>query len=229
MQIDIISIFPGMFQGPFSESILRRAEEMGSVTIRLHDLREYATDKHRQVDDYPFGGGAGMVLKPEPLYHALESIKGEAAVPVILTAANGTPYTQARAHELSLLERMIIICGHYKGIDQRVIDRWVDEEISLGDFVLTGGEIPAMAIVDSVVRLQPGVLGDEDSARSDSFEDGLLEEPLFTRPAEYRGREVPEILLSGHHANIAAWREEERLKRTLQRRSDLLDNKKRRE
>ena len=229
MQIDIISIFPAMFQGPFSESILKRAEQMGRVTINLHDLRSFAVDKHRQVDDSPFGGGAGMIMNPEPLFKALEAIKGDAEVPVLLTAANGTPYTQARARQLSHVERLIIICGHYKGIDQRVIDRWVDEEISLGDFILTGGEIPAMAIVDSLVRLLPGVLGDEDSALTDSFEDGLLEEALYTRPAEYQGMAVPEILLSGHHANIAAWRQEERLKRTRERREDLLKNRKRTE
>ncbi len=229
MQIDIISIFPGMFQGPFSESILKRAAEMGKVEIRLHDLRDFAADKHRQVDDYPFGGGAGMVLKPEPLFSALEAIKTDPDTLVLLTAATGRPYTQARARGLCRLEKLIIICGHYKGVDQRVIDHWVDEEISLGDFVLTGGEIAAMAIVDSVVRLLPGVLGDEESARTDSFEDGLLEEPLYTRPAEFRGMAVPEILLSGHHANIAAWREREREQRTRERREDLLDNKKKKE
>ncbi len=215
-----------MFAGPFHESIIKRAREAGLVEIMLHDLRDFTTDKHRQVDDAPFGGGAGMVLKPEPLIRAVETVKGDDPALVILTAANGEPFRQATAHEFSRWERLVILCGHYKGVDQRVIDGWVDREISIGDFILTGGELPAMVLVDAVVRLLPGALGDKTSAETDSFEDGLLEEPLYTRPAEYRGLGVPEVLLSGHHARIEQWRREKRLQRTRERRSELLKNEK---
>jgi tRNA (guanine37-N1)-methyltransferase len=228
MTIDIISIFPGMFDGPFQESIVRRAQERDLVRIWVHDLREFAQGKHQQVDDYPYGGGAGMVMKPDPLFRALRILLDQyhpEKCHVVFPTPQGIPFHQRRARDLSHQRHLIFICGHYKGIDQRVRDRFVDEEISVGDYVLTGGELPVMIIVDTLVRLIPGALGDSDSADSDSFEHGLLDCPYYTRPEEIEGMRVPDVLLSGHHANIEKWRKEQALVLTRKRRPDLLNAK----
>ncbi|MBI2866732.1 MAG: tRNA (guanosine(37)-N1)-methyltransferase TrmD [Chloroflexi bacterium] len=224
MKVHILTLFPDMFAGPFSESMVKRAMEAGLVSIHLHDIRDYTHDKHHTVDDAPYGGGPGMVMKPEPVFEAVESILGDrlGTVPVILTSPQGERFTQAIAQELSASPEWLVLCGHYQGIDDRVREHLATREISLGDYVLTGGEIPAMVIVDAVVRLVPGVLGCEDSATQDSFAAGLLQHPLYTRPPEFRGWAVPEILLSGDHAAIARWRRRQALLRTLQRRPDLL-------
>ena len=227
MTIDIISIFPGMFEGPFRESMIRRALEREVVRIWVHDLRDFAEGKHKQVDDTPYGGGAGMILKPDPLFRALQSLidRYHPEKPwIIFPTPQGTPFRQKRARELSKIEHLIFICGHYKGIDQRVRDRFVDEEISMGDYILTGGELPVMMIVDTLVRLIPGVLGDSDSADSDSFEHGILDCPYYTRPEEIEGMRVPDVLLSGHHANIEKWRQEQASALTRSRRNDLLNS-----
>ncbi len=227
MTVDIISIFPGMFEGPFRESIIRRALEREVVRIWVHDLRDFAEGKHQQVDDMPYGGGAGMILKPDPLFRALQSLIEHYRPEkpwVIFPTPQGTPFRQKRARELTQKEHLIFICGHYKGIDQRVRDRFVDEEISMGDYILTGGELPVMMIVDTLVRLIPGVLGDSDSADSDSFEHGILDCPYYTRPEEIEGMRVPDVLLSGHHANIEKWRREQALALTRSRRNDLLNS-----
>lgn len=227
MRIDIISLFPQVFLPYIQTSMMRKAVERGIVRIFLHNLRDYATDKHRTTDDYPYGGGAGMLLKPEPIYNALEKVKKECeregcgGHKVILTSPQGMPFKQALAEELAKEGHLVIICGHYEGVDDRVLD-WVDEEISLGDFILTGGEIPAMAIMDAVVRLQPAVLSEEESAREESISSGILEYPQFTRPAEFRGEEVPSVLRSGNHQEVARWRRRRALERTLFRRPDLL-------
>jgi tRNA (guanine37-N1)-methyltransferase len=227
MTIDIISIFPRMFEGPFRESIVRRAQERELVHIWVHDLRDYAEGKHQQVDDYPFGGGAGMILKPEPLFRALyaliDSYQPEQSW-VVFPTPQGMPFRQRDAHELSQKPHLIFICGHYKGIDQRVRDRFVDQEISVGDYVLSGGELPVMMIVDSLVRLLPDAITDSDSADTDSFEQGILDCPYYTRPEEIEKMRVPDVLLSGHHANIERWRREHALKVTKERRPDLLSN-----
>ncbi len=228
MRIDIITALPKIVSGPLDQSILKRAAAKGLVDIRVHDLRDHATDKHRQIDDYPFGGGAGMVLKPEPIFACIESIEqeakhaGGAIDEVIFLTPDGEMLTQDVASELSLNEHIVLIAGHYKGIDQRVRETLVTREISIGDFVLSGGELPALVVVDAVVRLIPGVLGDATSALSDSFMDGLLDAPAYTRPADFRGMMVPEVLLSGDHNRVDAWRDEERLRKTKERRPDLL-------
>ncbi|HXG68090.1 MAG TPA: tRNA (guanosine(37)-N1)-methyltransferase TrmD [Blastocatellia bacterium] len=226
MQFDIITIFPEIFRGVFEFGIIRRAVEAGLVSIKLHDLRDYTHDRHRQVDDRPFGGGAGMVMKPEPLFRAIEAVthgarEGEAKV--ILLSPQGRLFDQAMAWELSRLPRLVLVCGRYEGIDERVVEQAVDEEVSIGDYVLSGGEIPAMAVVDAVVRLIPGALGCEQSVEHESFADGLLDYPHYTRPAEYRGITVPEVLLSGHHAEIEAWRRRKAVEKTLRRRPDLIE------
>ncbi|MFA5006088.1 MAG: tRNA (guanosine(37)-N1)-methyltransferase TrmD [Candidatus Izemoplasmatales bacterium] len=221
MKITILSLFPDMFAGVFGESILKRARELGAVEIEIVDFRDFATNKHRHVDDYAFGGGAGMVLSVEPIHRALQSIAGiERAVKILLTP-QGRPFDQAEAIRLSKADHLVMICGHYEGFDERVRSL-VDLEISIGDYVLTGGEIAAMAIADSVIRLLPGVLGSPESAPHDSFYDGLLEHPQYTRPVEYMGMRVPDVLLSGNHAEIDRWRREQSLKRTMERRPDLL-------
>lgn len=224
MRIDILTLFPGMFAA-LDESIVRRAAEAGYVQIVVTDLRDFTQNKHRSVDDYPYGGGPGMVMQPEPFFLALEYLCA-AATPkgrVILLSPGGERFTQQKARELAREERLIFLCGHYEGIDERVKESLVDEEISLGDFVLTGGEIPSMAITDAVVRLLPGVLPKE-SVSDESFTGCLLEFPQYTRPAEYRGMTVPEVLLSGNHERIRRWRREQSLLRTLTRRPDLLQN-----
>jgi tRNA (guanine37-N1)-methyltransferase len=223
MRIDILTLFPAMLAGPLDESILQRARARGLVEIVIHDVRQWATDRHRTVDDYPYGGGAGMVLKVEPVVRAVEAVQQQATPParLLLMGAGGRPFNQALAAELAATPRLMLLCGHYEGIDQRVVDLLEPEEVSIGDYVLTGGELPAMVIVDSVVRLLPGVI-DDASTGDESFMTGLLEYPHYTRPAEFRGRSVPPVLLSGHHAQIEQWRRREALRRTLQRRPDLL-------
>jgi len=223
MRIDILTLFPDMFQGPFSESIIKRAVEQGHVEIVLHDIRDYSTDKHRRVDDYPFGGGAGMVMQIEPIDRVISKLKGEREYDeVIYMSPDGKRLDQKIVNQLSLKGNLIILCGHYKGVDQRVRDNFITMEISIGDYVLTGGELAAVVVVDSVVRLIPGVISDETSALSDSFQDNLLAPPVYTRPAEYKGWKVPDILLSGHEAKIERWREEQALERTKRLRPDLL-------
>jgi len=225
MRIDLITALPDIVSGPLQQSILQRAAQKGLVDIRVHDLRDYATDKHRQIDDYPFGGGAGMVLKPEPLFRCIEAIQEEADAPpdeVIFLTPDGEQLDQPMANRLSTKEHLVLIAGHYKGIDQRVRDALVTMEVSIGDYVLSGGELPALVLVDAVVRLIPGVLGDASSALTDSFQDGLLDAPVYTRPAEYRGLKVPAVLRSGNHQRIDAWRDEQRIKKTKARRPDLL-------
>ena len=229
MRVDIITAFPEMMREPLNTSIPARAAQKGVVSYHVHDLREYTEDKHRQIDDIPYGGGPGMILKPEPLFRAVESLRLECdahnGCEVIFPTPQGKTYTQETAEELSRFEHLIFICGHYKGVDERVRDHLVTQEISIGDFVMSGGEIPVLAIVDSIVRLMPGVLQDPDSAATDSFSDKLLDGPHYTRPAEFRGMKVPEILRSGHHEKIAEWRKERREQRTRDRRGDLFANR----
>ncbi len=225
MRFDIISVFPELFAGMMECGILRRARETGLVDVRILDLREFTSDKHRSVDDRPYGGGEGMILMPEPLFDAVEYCRGTAHKPeveVILLSPQGKTWSQEMAVEFCRIPQVILICGRYEGVDQRVVDRLVDREVSIGDFVLSGGEIPAMVILDSVARLLPGALGNVDSARNESFSTGLLDYPQYTRPAEFRGLAVPEVLLSGDHARIERWRREQALKKTLERRPELV-------
>jgi tRNA (guanine37-N1)-methyltransferase len=224
MRIDILTIFPGMFRGPFEESIVKRAVEKELVQIFLHDIRDYASDKHRTVDDYPFGGGQGMLMKPEPLFAAVEDVQGQAAErgPIVLLTPQGRLFDQKVAVELARHDRVILICGHYEGVDARVHEHLATDEISIGDYVLSGGELAAMVVVDAVVRQIPGVLGSPLSSADDSFAEDLLEYPQYTRPADFRGMNVPEVLLSGNHGEIALWRRQQSLLRTARRRPDLL-------
>lgn len=260
MRIDILSIFPAMFAGPFSESIIGRAIEQGIIEVRLHDIRDYSQDKHRTVDDYPFGGGAGMVMKPEPLFAAIEACVGDEEIvagatpeadsrtgsectdgerredanvtasgrrfrsPIILMAPQGKTLTQSLARSLATNPRIVIVCGHYEGVDERVRHDLITQEISIGDYVLTGGELPAMVLVDAVARMIPGVVKERESFENDSFYTGLLEHPHYTRPREFRGMTVPDVLLSGDHAAIDRWRRRESLRRTLLSRPDLLQS-----
>lgn len=226
MRIDILTVLPELVEGPLQHSILRRAAEKGLVEVRVHDLREYAVGKHRQVDDYPYGGGGGMVLKPGPVFRCVEALEEEGPPidEMIYMTPDGERLQQGLANELSLKNRLVVLAGHYKGVDQRVRDELVTREISIGDYVLSGGELPALVVVDAVARLVPGVLGDAASALSDSFQDDLLGAPVYTRPAAFRGMEVPAVLRSGHHGRIAAWREEERRRKTRERRPDLLES-----
>jgi tRNA (guanine37-N1)-methyltransferase len=221
MRIDILTIFPGMFRGPFDESIVRRAVEQGAVEIVVHNLRDWATDRHRTVDDYPFGGGAGMVMKPEPFFAAAEEILQGAQARIVLLSPAGRRFDQRLAEEFAREPRLLLLCGHYEGVDDRVRQHLATDEISIGDFVLTGGELAAMVVVDAVVRLLPGVIAPESLA-SESYAQGLLEYPQYTRPAAFRGWAVPEVLLSGHHAAIARWRRRQAILRTAQQRPDLL-------
>ena len=228
MHIDILTLFPQMFQGPFNFSILKRAIDHGLVSINTHNIRDYTHDKHHTADDYAYGGGAGMILKPEPIFEAVESIKSDikqeiGELSVILLTPQGRLFSQQIAQELSAYSHLIFICGHYEGVDERVRERLVTDEISIGDYVLSGGELAAMVVVDAVVRLLPGVLGSEASLVDDSHVAGLLEYPQYTRPVEYRGWSVPEVLLSGNHAQIAKWRREQAIRRTQERRPELLD------
>ncbi len=223
MRIDILTLFPQFFSSIFATSILQRAVANELVLLNTVDIRDFAYDKHRIVDDYPYGGGAGMVMKPEPIARAIAATRQpQDNTRVIYMSPQGQVFNQEKALELASFDQLVILCGHYEGVDERVIERYVDEEISIGDFVLTGGELPAAVLVDAVVRLLPGVLGSSQSAAEDSFSDGLLEYPQYTRPPEFEGLTVPEVLLSGHHGKIAAWRRQESLRRTLERRPDLL-------
>lgn len=226
MLINIISIFPGVFESVFSESIIKRAQEKGLIEIKIYNLRDFSDDKHRRVDDYPYGGGAGMVMKPDPFFKAVRDIQKKCPEKgkIILMSPQGELFTQKKAEELSREKNLIILCGHYEGVDERVKEYLADEEISIGDYILTGGELPAMVMVDAIVRLIPGVLN-VSSLGEESFADGLLEYPQYTRPREYEGMCVPEILLSGDHEKIKQWRYEQALKRTLKRRPDLLQRK----
>jgi tRNA (guanine37-N1)-methyltransferase len=230
VRIDIVTALPDIVRGPLEQSIVRRAQEGGYVQIHVHDLHTFATDKHHQVDDYPFGGGAGMVLKPEPIFACIESIQEEAARAggtvddVIYLTPDGEVFTQRVANQLSLKKHLVLLAGHYKGVDHRVREALITCEISIGDYVLSGGELPALVLVDALVRLLPGVLGDVSSALTDSHQDGLLAPPVYTRPATFRGRSVPDVLLSGDHRAIDAWRDEQSLARTKALRPDMLED-----
>jgi tRNA (guanine37-N1)-methyltransferase len=224
LKIDIVTIFPAMVQAPLAEGIVGRAIGRGIIDVRVHDLREHATDRHRVVDDVPFGGGPGMVLKPEPLFRAVESIRADRGEPaaIVLTSPDGRRFSHDDALRLSEVGHFVVLCGRYEGVDERVRANLATEELSIGDYVLSGGELPALVIVDAVARLVPGVVGDEASVARDTFANGLLDFPQFTRPADFRGLTVPPVLLSGHHAEIEGWRRREALKRTLERRPELL-------
>ncbi|UTR15122.1 tRNA (guanosine(37)-N1)-methyltransferase TrmD [Salipaludibacillus sp. LMS25] len=228
MKISILTLFPEMFDGLFSHSILKQAQQKGAVSYNVVNFRHYAKDKHNRVDDYPYGGGGGMVLTPQPLFDAVEDVQRQTTSNqkprTILLCPQGELYSQQKAEKLAKEEEIILICGHYEGYDERIREHLIDEEISIGDYVLTGGEIGAMVIADSVTRLLPGSLGNEQSAVTDSHSTGLLEYPHYTRPAEYRGMPVPDILLSGHHKNIETWRRQQALRRTYERRPDMLES-----
>jgi tRNA (guanine37-N1)-methyltransferase len=223
VRIDLVTIFPRLCDGPLGEGIVRRAIDGGLVDVRVHDLRDYTSDRHRSVDDVSYGGGPGMVFKPEPLFRAVDAIRGEAAIDtVVLTSPQGRRFTQREAARLAALDHIVLLCGRYEGVDDRVREGLATEELSIGDYVLSGGELPALVIVDAVVRLLPGAVGDGESVAVDSFSRGFLDYPHFTRPAEFRGWRVPEVLLSGNHAEIRRWRTREALARTLALRPDLL-------
>ncbi|HAP70922.1 MAG TPA: tRNA (guanosine(37)-N1)-methyltransferase TrmD [Cryomorphaceae bacterium] len=225
MRIDIISVMPELLKGPFSHSILKRAADKGIAEVRLHNLREFGAGKHQQVDDYQYGGGAGMVMQCEPIVACVEKLQSERDYEAVLyMTPDGKRFDQRDANALSLMGNMILICGHYKGIDQRIRDHWVTHEFSIGDYVLSGGELAAAVITDAIIRLIPGVLNDETSALTDTFQDDLLAPPVYTRPEEFRGHRVPEILLSGNNKAIDLWREEQAYKRTKERRPDLLED-----
>jgi tRNA (guanine37-N1)-methyltransferase len=244
MRFDVFTLFPPIFESPLQESILKRAIEAGLIEVRLHNIRDFATDKHHVTDDYPYGGGGGMVMKPEPIFAAVESVLGmqnaefgmqndesnagsairhpQSKIPIILLTPQGRLFDQSVARELAQHDRLALICGRYEGVDERVREHLATDEISVGDYVLTGGELAALVIVDALSRLRPGVLGDPDASFDDSHSDGLLEYPHYTRPPEFRGWRVPDVLLSGHHAEVARWRRRQSLVRTAQRRPDLL-------
>lgn len=226
MRIDVLTLFPEMFAGVFGTSIIGKARDKGIVELHAVNFRDYANNKHNTVDDYPYGGGSGMVLKPEPIFAAVEDLirPDEPRPRIILMCPQGEPFTQRKAEELAAEKRLVLICGHYEGYDERIREHLATDELSIGDYVLTGGELPAMVVIDAVVRLLPGVLGNETSAETDSFQGGLLEYPQYTRPASFRGWEVPEVLLSGHHGRIEEWRRRQSLLRTLKRRPDLLEH-----
>lgn len=221
MRIDVLTLFPGMFRGPFDESIIRRAIDRGELDLNLVDIRDFSTDRHRTVDDTPYGGGPGMVLKAPPIFTAVESVRTDDSW-IILLSPQGRFFNQAVAAELASRPHLVLVCGHYEGVDERVRTGLVDDEISIGDFVLTGGELAAMVVVDAVVRLLPGVLGAEASLHEESHASGVLEYPHYTRPEDFQGMRVPDVLLSGNHARIAAWRREQALRRTAERRPDLV-------
>ena len=225
MKIDVLSLFPDMFTGVFNHSILKRAQDNGAVSYNVTNFREYSSNKHKSVDDYPYGGGAGMVLTPQPVFDAVNDLSEGKRPRVILMCPQGERFTQKKAEELAKEEHLIFICGHYEGYDERIRENLVTDEISIGDFVLTGGELGSMVVIDSVTRLLPGVLGNDTSAPMDSFSSGLLEHPHYTRPAEYEGMSVPDVLMSGNHEAIRKWRLKESLRRTLNRRSDLFNER----
>jgi tRNA (guanine37-N1)-methyltransferase len=226
MRIDILCLFPGMFTSPLDESIIKRAREQGLANIMIHNIRDYTHDKHHTVDDYPYGGGPGMVLKPEPIFEAAEVVKqqlGVSEMPIILLTPQGRLFSQSIAQELALHPQLMLICGHYEGLDERVCEHLATDEISIGDYVLSGGELAALVVVDAIARLIPGVLGSQDSAGSDSHSNGLLEYPQYTRPDVYQDWQVPSVLLSGNHGEIARWRRRQAILRTAKRRPDLLE------
>jgi len=225
MRFDIITVLPDLLESPFAHSILQRAKNKGLAEIYVHNLRDYSTNKHKSVDDYPYGGGSGMVLQIEPFAKCIEQLQAERTYDeIIYMTPDGETFNQDIANGLSTKGNMMILCGHYKGIDQRIRDIYVTKEISVGDYVLSGGELPAAIVTDAIIRLIPGVLSDETSALSDSFQDGLLDAPIYTRPADWKGHKVPDILLSGHEVKIATWKHEQQLKRTQERRPDLLND-----
>ena len=229
MRVDVLTIFPEVVRCGVDYSILKRAQEEGTISVFAHNIRDFAEDKHHTTDEPPYGGGAGMVMKPEPIFRAAEHVKAEywtEQTRVILLSPQGELFDQRKAEELSQCPHIVLICGHYEGVDERVREHLVTDELSIGDYVLTGGEIPALVVLDSVVRLIPGVLGGEQSALDESFAEGLLEYPQYTRPADFKGWTIPDVLLSGHHAEIAKWRRMQSLRRTLERRPDLLDKAK---
>ncbi|MCD6180592.1 MAG: tRNA (guanosine(37)-N1)-methyltransferase TrmD [Bacteroidales bacterium] len=224
MRIDILSIFPEMFEGPFSHSIIKRAQEKGLAKIHIHDIRAYSTNKHKKVDDYPYGGGAGMVMMAEPIVAAIEDLKSKVNYDaIIFMTPDGKVFNQKTANHFSSFKNILLLCGHYKGIDERIRENYITHEISIGDYVLSGGELAAIVVSDALIRLIPGVLGDETSALSDSFQDGLLSPPVYTRPYDFKGFKVPDILLSGNEKVIAEWKHQQALERTQKRRPDLLD------
>ena len=224
LRIDIISAVPDLLYSPINNSIIKRAKDKGLVQIHVHDLRDYTTDKHQKIDDYPYGGGAGMVLSPQPVFDCIEKLTSEHKYDeVIFTAPDGNVFEQQHANQLSVKSNIIFLCGHYKGVDQRIRDELITREFSIGDYVLSGGELPALVMTDAVTRLIPGVLGDSESALTDSFQDTLLDAPVYTRPATFRGLEIPDVLLSGDHKKIEKWRSDEAEKRTKERRPDLYD------
>ena len=225
MKIDILSLFPEMFEGFLNTSIIKRAIDAKVVEVNVHDFREFADNKHKKVDDYPYGGGAGMVMQPEPIYLAYEDITQniEKKPRVVYVTPQGAVFNQSMAEEFAKEEDLIFLCGHYEGVDERILEEIVTDYVSIGDYVLTGGELPAMVMIDAVSRLVPGVLNNEESAEFESFHDNLLEHPQYTRPVEFHGKRVPDVLLSGHHGNVDKWRREQSLKRTLERRPDLLE------
>lgn len=223
MRIDILSIFPEMFDGPFSHSIVKRAQEKGLAEIHIHDIRAYSTNKHKRVDDYPYGGGAGMVMMTEPIVAAIEDLKSKQNYDaIIFMTPDGKVFNQQTANHFSTFKNILLLCGHYKGIDERIRENYISHEISIGDYVLSGGELAAIVVTDALIRLLPGVLGDETSALSDSFQDGLLSPPVYTRPYDFKGLKVPDILLSGNDKAIAEWKHQQALERTQKRRPDLL-------
>ena len=224
MRVDILTLFPAMFAGPLDESIVRRARAAGLLDLRIHNLRDWTKDRHKTVDDRPFGGGPGMVLKPEPLFEAVESLREE-GTKVVLTSPSGRLFSQALAREWAREPHLLFICGSYEGFDERVRSHLVDEDVSIGDYVLTNGALPAMVMIDAVTRLLPGALGDDSSSEDESFSAGLLEYPHYTRPPDFRGWKVPDILTSGNHAEIARWRHNEAMRRTAERRPDLWEKK----
>jgi tRNA (guanine37-N1)-methyltransferase len=225
VKVDIVTIFPRMVEAGLAEGVVGRARERGLLDIVVHNLRDFTTDRHHVVDDVPFGGGPGMVMKPEPFFAALAAIGERRGTPdaVLLMSPAGRPFTQGRARDLAAQAHLVVLCGRYEGIDERVREALATDEVSIGDYVLSGGEVPALAVVDAVSRLVPGVVGDEQSVEADSFTRGLLDYPHYTRPAEFEGRRVPDVLLSGHHAEIRRWRREQALRRTLERRQELVD------
>ncbi|MCX6138140.1 MAG: tRNA (guanosine(37)-N1)-methyltransferase TrmD [Ignavibacteriales bacterium] len=227
IRIDILSVVPRLLESPLNESILKRAQEKGLAEIVVHDIRDYTHDKHHIVDEPPYGGGAGMILKPEPIFECIESLAAQRTYDeIIYVTADGEQFTQRMANQFSLAANIIILCGHYKGIDDRIRQKLITREISIGDYVLTGGELAGLVMTDAILRLVPGVIGDGESALTDSFQDGLLDCPHYTRPPEFRGMKIPDVLLSGNHKDIALWREEQRKARTAERRRDLMEKKK---
>lgn len=225
IRIDIISAVPRLLESPLNYSIVGRARKKGLAEVHIHDLRDYSEDKHNKVDDYPYGGGAGMVLTPQPVFSCIESLQNERTYEeVIFTAPDGEPFTQETANELSIRKNILILCGHYKGVDQRVRDALITREFSIGDYVLSGGELPALVMTDAIVRLLPGALGDSESALNDSFQSGLLDSPAYTRPAVFKGMKVPDVLRSGDHQKIKKWREAKALERTKKLRPDIYKN-----